>query len=136
MKRSGPPKRKTPMKRGAPLKRKQPRKSREIPLQADKLWVKEPKKKSPKRDRNRIPQGVRNEVERRSRGLCETAGFANDCSGLANHMHHVLPKGKGGPNTAENLLHICGGPYGGHGGCHGAIHVGRRAEAIKRGYIV
>lgn len=29
------------------------------------------------------------------------------CQGRARHAHHVLPRGRGGPDTLENLISVC-----------------------------
>lgn len=61
-------------------------------------------------------------VKDRSGGVCETRG--NPCLGpyglpvctkRGTQGHHILPKSLGGPNTLENLLHVCSS-------CHKWIH--------------
>ncbi|SEN88651.1 HNH endonuclease [Nonomuraea pusilla] len=47
-------------------------------------------------------------------------------------IHHRVPRGRGGENTAENLLLLCGS---GTTGCHGWVE-SNRAEAYKLGYLV
>ena len=47
-------------------------------------------------------------------------------------IHHRIPRGRGGENTAENLLLLCGS---GVTGCHGYIEA-HRTEAYNHGYLV
>lgn len=47
-------------------------------------------------------------------------------------IHHRIPRGRGGENTAENLLLLCGS---GTTGCHGWVE-SNRAEAYRLGYLV
>ncbi|MFF0864216.1 HNH endonuclease [Nonomuraea sp. NPDC003560] len=47
-------------------------------------------------------------------------------------IHHRIPRGRGGENTAENLLLLCGS---GTTGCHGWVE-SHRAEAYNAGYLV
>ncbi|MFD9950536.1 HNH endonuclease [Nonomuraea sp. NPDC059023] len=47
-------------------------------------------------------------------------------------IHHRVPRGRGGENTAENLLLLCGS---GTTGCHGWTEK-NRAEAYQLGYLV
>jgi 5-methylcytosine-specific restriction endonuclease McrA len=46
------------------------------------------------------------------------AGVSPSCSGRAEHAHHVLPLSRGGEDTPDNLISVCGGPSG----CHAFIH--------------
>jgi 5-methylcytosine-specific restriction endonuclease McrA len=57
-----------------------------------------------RRYRPSIPSAVREQVRRRSRGLCEFGG----CPTRAAHMHHRLPRSAGGPHTVDNLADLCG----------------------------
>jgi hypothetical protein len=52
-----------------------------------------------------VPDPVAAAVRRRSGGRCEAMG--PDCAGTATAMHHRLRRGVGGPDTAENLAHLC-----------------------------
>lgn len=52
-----------------------------------------------------IPQKVREAVRERSRGLCEAR--LDGCRWSATEMHHVKSRARGGPNTAENIKHLC-----------------------------
>lgn len=56
---------------------------------------------------------------------CQVRAFG--CYGAAQHAHHVLPRGKGGPDTFENLLAVCAT-------CHLFIHDNPR-WAAERGYL-
>jgi HNH endonuclease len=47
-------------------------------------------------------------------------------------VHHRIPRGRGGENTAENLLLLCGS---GTTGCHGYVE-SHRTEAYNHGYLV
>lgn len=54
-------------------------------------------------------------VKERSFGLCEVCGKAR-----ATEVHHILHRSHGGPDSPENLLHVCG--WGNTSGCHGKAH--------------
>ena len=64
---------------------------------------------------------ARKYVEARSGGLCEGCGVRR-----ATDMHHRLYKSRGGTDTIDNLIHLCGSdnglPGGNHSGCHGLAH--------------
>jgi ribosomal protein S27AE len=47
-------------------------------------------------------------------------------------LHHRLPRGRGGENTAENLVLLCGD---GVAGCHGWVEK-HRTEAYNLGFLV
>lgn len=64
-----------------------------------------------------IPKRVRLLVAERSGGICEGCGQAP-----ATEMHHRQYKSRGGKDTPDNLLHLCG--WGNHTGCHGKAHQG------------
>lgn len=51
----------------------------------------------------------------RAHGLCE-AKVHEDCTGRAEHAHHILLRSQGGSDGQENLLAVC------HA-CHGWIHL-------------
>ena len=55
----------------------------------------------------RIPEAVRARVAARSQGRCEVFDGATRCENPADHMHHRLPRSRGGRHTASNLLHVC-----------------------------
>ena len=61
-----------------------------------------------------IPPGIRAEVRRRSSSQCE-ARFSEDCTGRADHLHHVVLRSQGGNNMADNLVSCC---YA----CHAELH--------------
>jgi len=56
---------------------------------------------------NPIPAEVRDLVRARSQGRCEVFDGAARCGSDAHHMHHRLPRSRGGEHTADNLLHVC-----------------------------
>lgn len=62
-----------------------------------------------------FPASVRKAVATRSGGVCEGCGNAP-----ATEFHHRRFKSRGGKDTIENCLHLCG--WGNHTGCHGAAH--------------
>jgi hypothetical protein len=62
-----------------------------------------------------IPKAVLKQLHERSGGQCEVIVQGYRCNGGAKDPHHVLPKGRGGKNTLDNLLHICRW-------CHRLIH--------------
>lgn len=49
------------------------------------------------------------------------------CIGEAHHAHHVLPRSRGGPDTLENLVSLCGP-------CHVWVH-GHPDEATALGLL-
>ena len=63
----------------------------------------------------------------RARGRCE-ARFASDCTGRAEHAHHVIPRGRGGLDLLANLCAVC------HV-CHRSIH-DHPAAAGEAGLLV
>lgn len=76
---------------------------------------------------NRIPDEVRALITARSGGVCEGCGAAR-----ATEMHHRRFRSRGGDDSADNLLHLCG--WGNHTGCHGIAHSGR--QGALRGWAV
>ena len=62
----------------------------------------------------------------RSHGRCEVA-CAPHCTGRAEHAHHVIPRGRGGHDGAENLVAVCAP-------CHAWIHSFPR-EARESGWL-
>lgn len=64
-----------------------------------------------------FPERVRRQVAERSGGLCEGCGVRE-----ATEMHHRQYKSRGGKDTVDNALHLCG--FGNHAsaGCHGEAH--------------
>lgn len=61
---------------------------------------------------SRVPAEVVDEVALRSAGWCECRP---GCPRRAEHLHHRLPRGRGGADTVDNLLAV-------HHVCHGEIH--------------
>lgn len=52
-----------------------------------------------------LPDAIKEQVRRRSRGLCEIEH--GDCPGPAAHFHHRQMRSAGGPHTVDNLMHLC-----------------------------
>lgn len=109
------------LKRGKPLKRTA------IKANGAQLTREQPSKRSVV---GGIPSHVRAEVRRRSAGLCE-ANWEGVCAPgqhRAQHMHHVILRGQGGPDADWNLLHVCLV-------VHRHAHDVDRAGAERRGII-
>lgn len=51
-----------------------------------------------------IPKKIRDEVRERSGGICEAK--LKGCFMIADQMHHILSRARGGKNEASNLLHL------------------------------
>ena len=62
---------------------------------------------------------------------CE-ARIEGVCLGASTEAHHVWPSGRGGPDTMENLIAVCGSFE--RPGCHQWIHA-HPAEARARGLL-
>ncbi len=62
--------------------------------------------------RRKIPKKVLEEVLERSGGLCEAVNeMGVRCckfDGWRRAPHHIKKRSQGGPDTAENLLWVCG----------------------------
>ncbi len=58
---------------------------------------------------------VKNLARLRSQGICEGCG-----DNPAREFHHRQYKSRGGKDTIENCLHLCG--FGNTSGCHGKAH--------------
>lgn len=108
------------MKRGGPLARRTPltrtafkREPHQVPRTAKR--------------RRQPPQDVKDAVWKRSGGMCE-AKVDKGCRKFAGHMHHRRMRSQGGPDTVENLLHVCSW-------CHTRIHH-MGAEAYERGWLL
>lgn len=69
------------------------------------------------------------EVLARAGYCCERCGRSD----APLEAHHRKPKGRGGPDTMENLACLCG-PY--PEGCHGWAHLGDPAEARRIGLLI
>lgn len=69
-------------------------------------------------------------VEARDGGRCVRCGKAPALD--EDSLHHRIPRGRGGENTAENLILLCGS---GTTGCHGWVERNRTA-AYGLGYLV
>lgn len=61
------------------------------------------------------PVSVRRLVDVRSGGVCEGCGKRPGAN-----LHHRKYRSRGGPDTVENALWLCGS--GNHTGCHGVAH--------------
>lgn len=55
------------------------------------------------------------------------AGISPDCTGSADHAHHVLPRSAGGTDTLGNLLGVCWK-------CHDRLHA-HPEESRRRGLL-
>jgi 5-methylcytosine-specific restriction endonuclease McrA len=55
--------------------------------------------------RKAIPLPVRRAVRARSGGVCERSW----CDSPARDLDHNIPQALGGPDTVENIIHLCGG---------------------------
>ncbi len=73
---------------------------------------------------------VRAMVEARDGNRCVRCG--KPCSRAEDSLHHRWPRGRGGENTVENLIVLCGD---GVTLCHGFVEKNRTA-AYKLGYLV
>ena len=73
------------------------------------------------------PARVARQIEERSGGICEGCGNAP-----ATEKHHRKFKSRGGKDTVDNGLDLCG--WGNHTGCHGEAHSG--AAAVVEGWSV
>ena len=54
--------------------------------------------------RKAIPMDVRRAVRARSGGVCERSW----CDTPARDFDHDIPQALGGPDTVENIVHLCG----------------------------
>lgn len=62
----------------------------------------------------------------RAHGRCEVR-VSPDCTGRAEHVHHILMRSQGGTHDIGNLLAVC------HR-CHGHIHA-NPAESYEAGWL-
>lgn len=124
------------MKRGGPLKR---RARLSANIETSREWerrsraaARERERTAPKPRKAGIPEPERRKVRRRSGGWCE-ANWPEGCGQpgphAAQHMHHVILQGQGGPDTAENLLHLC---HPVHQHAHDVDRAGAEARGIIR----
>ena len=75
------------------------------------------------------------EVLRRDGWACRAAAVApGRCDGPVR-LHHRQPRGRGGPDTAANLVTVCGGATGSEGH-HGWIHRDRDGIPTRLGLLV
>lgn len=82
-----------------------------------------------RRTTRRVPDTVRAQVRARSQGRCEVFDGWQRCEHRAVHQHHRLPRGKGGPDTVDNLLDVCLA-------CHERIHFHDKAWARREGWLL
>lgn len=73
------------------------------------------------------PKALMDALEARCDGMCERCETKP-----AGNVHHRLLKSRGGKDTPENCVAVCGT---GTTGCHGWIH-GHPAEATATGWMV
>src|SRR3546814_876167 len=73
----------------------------------------------PQRTERRMtwPAKVSKQIEERSGGICEGCGERE-----ATEKHHRKYKSRGGKDTLENALHVCGFGNNAKEGCHGEAH--------------
>ena len=115
------------MKRGGPLKRNARLTARSSLKTKKGLSSKRKalKKKGSRAEREEAELArFRKEVRDRDGWRCRRCG-----SDFRPNAHHVLPKGRGGPNTRENGVTLCGGDDG----CHMRVH--RHEVADWRAWI-
>jgi HNH endonuclease len=74
---------------------------------------------------------IRDGVLRRDGYQCQRCGARVDGS-ASSSCHHRKLKGRGGPDTPENRVMLCGS---GTTGCHGWVHANPR-EARLHGWLV
>ena len=74
-----------------------------------------------------IPRKLRDELHRRSNGMCELCSLAK-----ATNWHHRKNRSQGGQHVLSNALHLCGS---GTTGCHGMV-TESPARAYDRGWSV
>lgn len=68
------------------------------------------KRKAPKRgERSKFSKMIRDQVKEKYNGLCQM------CSKRGCHVHHVMPRARGGRNVLTNALLLCNE-------CHKEIH--------------
>jgi hypothetical protein len=78
---------------------------------------------------------LRRSVLARDGHTCRVAGLApGPCDGRVR-LHHRQPRGRGGPDTAENLIAVCGGATGSEGH-HGWIHRDLDGVSTRLGLLV
>lgn len=102
MKRGGPLKRNTRLKANPDTARAWERRSRDAARARE--------RETPKARKPGVSDAERAKVRRRSGGWCEARwpeGCGTSAMHAAEHMHHVVLRGQGGPDTADNLLHLC-----------------------------
>lgn len=80
----------------------------------------------PSKSASDFPPEARERTRERSNGWCEAAATPN-CLKRAGHLHHILPRGRGGRGTLDNALDVCAS-------CHDYIHAHPR-EARERGWL-
>jgi hypothetical protein len=94
---------------------------------ARQMWPKRQPRR-PKPNRDGFPERVKQDISRRSAGMCEL-----DFCGPADHYHHRAPRGAGGTrlawvNAAANALHVALP-------CHARIEA-YRSTSYANGWLV
>lgn len=87
-----------------------------------------PKPATKARRKHKGGQVPRALVARRSGGLCEL-GLEGICRVKADCFHHRLMRAHDGPDTVENLMHLC------NAGCHAYVHANPE-ESYLRGWLI
>lgn len=77
-----------------------------------------------------IPTALRALIIERDQGCCTRCG--QEIHEYNYSLQHRLPRGRGGPHTAENLCLLCGSATT---GCHGWAE-SQRAQATYEGWLV
>lgn len=94
---------------------------------ADQCGPSKPKPATKQRRKWKGGQIVRAEVANRSGGLCEI-GLDEVCRRKAVLFHHRLRRAQRGPDTFDNLLHLCDP-------CHVWLHA-NTGVAYRRGWLL
>ncbi len=101
---------------------------RKTPLKAASRPVAGTKRKTGTRQRYTGPDATtRALVAARALGGCERCGRSVTSLWDGWSIHHRLPRGRGGQNSPENLIFLCGS---GTTGCHGLIESERLAAYL------
>jgi 5-methylcytosine-specific restriction endonuclease McrA len=104
----------------SPLKRQTPLKRTAFKREPHQVPRKKPRRKD-------IPKAIRDAVWARSGGMCE-GRVSIHCRSYAGPIHHRWMRSQGGPDTMENLLHLCTP-------CHIWVHHAGQ-EAYDRGFLL
>lgn len=126
VKRSGPLKRTGSLKRGAPLERTGTL-ARRAPIARRSSDLAQAPKRRPKRRTRTASTVDRAAVIARDGGCVGARAIPETRCAGALHLHHVIRRSQGGPDTPENLVTLCAV-------CHDWVH-GHPAQARLRGLL-